>query len=202
MAEITLSPIKSHQHRMTQNINPNLSLILDEKMSSEDMMKDNKGIKRKTNVNEETLRVIRNMNIKGYKAKEIATITDLTKSTVYKYIERMNTENPPDEDMSSLIKKRGRKKSENTSLQNKIKEYLDNNTCITLKQMKDALKEEQIDISISYLSKTIKKMGLRKRTNNHNPNVRKSQQMYENINDTMYVAIPSESLPPATNHAN
>ena len=120
--------------------------------------------RKKNTVNEDILRIIHRMHQHGYKAKEIATITDLTKSTIYKYIDRMDEEKPADDDMSSLIRKRGRKRAENTELQQKIQAILQQDETITLKMMKDKLKEEGHDISISYLSKTIKKMGIKKKT--------------------------------------
>ncbi|EMH76554.1 Helix-turn-helix domain of resolvase domain-containing protein [Entamoeba histolytica HM-1:IMSS-B] len=186
MEDIPVSPI--HTNESFPNKLPPatsiISAISEDRIESEESQiikkseSDNKKIRRKNNVNEETLKIIHNMYIRGYKAKEIAIITELTKSTVYKYIERMNDENPQRDDMSSLIRKRGRKKSENI------------------------LKDEGHDISISYLSKIIKKMGLGKRANHSITQVRRSNEPLESfsLQETLstFTSQQQDMLPPPT----
>ncbi|BFU20283.1 Helix-turn-helix domain of resolvase domain containing protein [Entamoeba histolytica HM-3:IMSS] len=210
MEDIPVSPI--HTNESFPNKLPPatsiISAISEDRIESEESQiikkseSDNKKIRRKNNVNEETLKIIHNMYIRGYKAKEIAIITELTKSTVYKYIERMNDENPQRDDMSSLIRKRGRKKSENTFLQDRIRDFLNSNNGMTLKCMKDILKDEGHDISISYLSKIIKKMGLGKRANHSITQVRRSNEPLESfsLQETLstFTSQQQDMLPPPT----
>ncbi|KAL7721030.1 Resolvase HTH domain-containing protein [Entamoeba marina] len=194
MEDIPLSPIKEAE-TISLTLPPatntqiafcdstHISETVREKKERESLPKKTRS---KSNVTEEILKIIHRMHQRGYKAKEIAVITDLTKSTVYKYIDRMD-ESPETEDMSSLIRKRGRKRTENTELQEKINSILDCEDSPTLKAMKDKLKEDGHDISISYLSKTMKKMGVKKKP------AQTQRKMTEEKNQEM---VTVDSLPP------
>ncbi|KAL7721292.1 Resolvase HTH domain-containing protein [Entamoeba marina] len=193
MEDIPLSPIKEVETisltlppaTNTQSLfcdSTNISESVRDKKERESLPKKTRS---KSNVTEEILSIIHRMHKRGYKAKEIAVITDLTKSTVYKYIDRMD-ESPETEDMSSLIRKRGRKKAENTELQEKINNILSVDNAPTLKAMKEKLKEDGHDISISYLSKTIKKMGVKKKP------AQSQRKPTEEVQETVAV----DSLPP------
>ena len=226
--EEIVSPIHTPDSILIEN-NPNISIIAEEKLLSDEDLhdlfdtqkeeKNDKQIKRRVHINEEVLRVIRNMNLRGYKAKEIALITDVTKSTVYKYIERLNdVKMKENDDVKQLIKQRGRKKSTNVSLQSKLKGFMESPQQMTLRQMRETLKEEDnLDISISYLSKTIKRMGKSKRLsgsglnmpsftapNENGNNVvskNNNQQMDLRILDSVsHFSSHADALPPATSN--
>ncbi|EKE41031.1 hypothetical protein ENU1_070380 [Entamoeba nuttalli P19] len=163
-----------------------------------------KVVRRKDRVSEDMMRIIKNMRRRGYKAKEISILTDLTKGTIKKCISKIEDNKPLIDETSSVLKKRGRKKSENTDLQEKIQSILHDNDGITLKTMKDRLKDGGYGISVSYLSKTIKKMGIKRKPSQQNIQVRKSDEHHESqsIQDTS-VIVPNQSqqdsLPPPVN---
>ena len=212
--EDIVSPIHTPDSLIVETNNPNISIIAEEKMLYEDddlnilddiqkERKESKQIKRPVHINEEALKVIKNMNLRGYTAKEISLITEVTKSTVYKYIDRLNDNKMKEnDDVKQLIKTRGRKKSTNFPLQSKLKDFMDGPQQMTLRQMRETLKEEDgVEISLSYLSKTIKQMGKSKR--NSVFSVSKSNQNFGssvvdtatsiNANDNL-----QDDLPPAT----
>ena len=158
------SPIKSDQlpPKLPPATNTKSNFFDDTQLIDHILKKEDR---RKNSVNEDVLKIIHRMHQKNYKAKEIAELTGLTKSTVYKYIDRMDKEKVDPKDMSVLIKKRGRKRNENTELCEKITKVMASNENATLKAIKDELKKENYEISISYLSKTISRMGLRGKEN-------------------------------------
>ncbi|ELP91346.1 hypothetical protein EIN_153830 [Entamoeba invadens IP1] len=202
MEDVPISPILTENTQSYhQPLSPTFSeadLTLDKENRIPQTLEEKRNIaalprKPKNSVNEETLKVIHNMNQRKYKAKDIASVTELTKSTVYKYIERMATEKT--DEMSSLLRKRGRKRTENRSMQSKIMEICDTPGDKTLKDIKDKLKEEGYDISISYLSKIMKRLGLAK------GNTLKSGLLSQKDDSSfsMFTQQFEDMLPPPTN---
>lgn len=166
-----------------------------------------KTIRRSGEISGEMIKIIRNMKRNAYKPKEIAILTDLTKSSVKRILREIGEDDEPiiirknnnksqqnHQSTTSSLSKRGRKKSENVDLQLKINRILGDNESITLKSMKDKLKDNGFDISISYLSKTMKKMGKSKRFSTI------SIDPLPSVNDVNLVNVcQTDTLPPPIN---
>ena len=155
-----------------------------------------KVIQRNNKVSDTMIKIITNMKRNGYKPKEIAVLTDLTKSTVLNVLRQVVDDRPL---MDSTLSKRGRKKSENINLKRRINNFLVDDDTITLKSMREKLKESGFDISVSYLSKTMKKMGIRKKTVSQQLiNIRKStdESSPEISEDDPFLDDNIDSLPP------
>ncbi|ELP86507.1 hypothetical protein EIN_034180 [Entamoeba invadens IP1] len=158
-----------------------------------------KKIRRKDEASEDMRKMIRNMKTRGFSIKEICILTDLTKDVVIKYIpDLLNDEKICTEQIDAHHTKRGRKKSDNIELQSKIQDCFDEDNSMTLRNMKEKLKEDGIEISVSYLSKTIKKMGIRhdKKTVMTPQTVRNSneqQQMFQTITESVFVSPPHQN---------
>lgn len=172
-----------------------------------------KTIRRHSTISKDMYKIILNMKRNAYKPKEIAILTDLTKTTVKRILTEMGEDDKPiirkqnknenisnqQHSTSTSMSKRGRKKSENIDLQVKINKILGDNDSITLKTMKDKLKDNGFDISISYLSKTMKKMGKSKRLS-HIALDGKSVDPLPSINDVNLVNVcQADTLPPPIN---
>lgn len=170
MEEISISQIQEEtiQHNLPPSTYPMMTETKKRMEDKKEIKMLPKIVRRGNEVSEDLMRIIRNMKRNAYKPKEISILTDLTKATVKKIISQMKDEKPLLGEVSLSQKKRGRKKTENTGLQDKINGILEDNDSITLKLMKDRLKDGGYDISVSYLSKTMKKMGIKRKTNrNH-----------------------------------
>jgi len=121
------------------------------------MNQDSSIRKTRKRVDINTLRTIRNMKQNGQCAQHIAQAVDLSLSTVYSTLEKLEKllDESGKDDLNMILKKPGRKPSNNNLLNDKIRKILSSDNSLTQSGIQEKLKQDNIHITQARISQII-----------------------------------------------